>query len=613
MRGKMVSRRNFFSILMMMAVMFFMFQFSQVAREGQSNYNTNIYLDGEVLSGDGRWRAEDSDMFGGEAGYAVLFAGSGSPVETVVSQWCEYTKRRLVVCGGVEDYTVSGDSLPEAVLVDSSAVDLAGAMETFDEITELGITLIFCNLPDPQVIRASGELRKLLGIQSVRQDNIEVEGIHLLSGFLLGGESMYLAETEEQEKLQDLELNVPWYITAGGTKTYMVGELDKLLKDVEAKNEYFPGLIWRNGYHQASVFVVNGNYMDSMQGIGILDAMMYEADSYAIYPIINAQNILIADFPDFAGENDTKMQELYSRDTKGIQQNVFWPALSGMALRSQYRLTCLMAAQYDYTDGVEPVAETIPFYLQQFRESNAEAGLSLTHATDTDLADKLENDDAFYNSAGEPYLFGAVFAEEQDLERLGRELSDRTFLKNVRTIACETQENVPVVSYYNDDVTLQSITTLAPVHKYSDNLRLKCYETALGYSNTLVDMHNILWPEDEEDRWENASEDMVSNLDTYWKPFSEFQNTTLSESDARIRSFLNLGYQDEREGDIIRLKLFHAGEGWFLLRTHGERIADISGGEYQEAETDAYLVHALSDSVEITLEKERGILNYEPD
>ena len=340
----MVSRRNFISILMMMAVMFFMFQFSQVAREGQSNYNTNIYLGGEALSGEERWCAEDADEFGGESGLAVLFAERGSSVETVVSQWCEYTKRRLVVCRGVEDYAVSEDRLPEAVLVDSAGMDLAGAMETFEEITDLGITLIFCNLPAPQVIGDSEELQKLLGIQSVRQDSIEVEGIHLLSGFLLGGESMYLAETEEQEKLQDLDLNVPWYITAGGTKTYMVGVLDKLLKDVEAKNEYFPALIWRNGYNRASVFAVNGDYMDSMQGIGILDAMMYEADSYALYPIVNAQNIVVANFPDLTGENDEKMLELYSRDAKGIQQNVFWPALSGLAPRSQYRLTCLMEA-----------------------------------------------------------------------------------------------------------------------------------------------------------------------------------------------------------------------------------------------------------------------------
>ena len=603
----MVSRRNFFSIFIMMAVMFFMFQFYQVAREGQSGYDVNVHISEKALSGSERWRpAEDFEK---TTNFVVLFARSGSSIENVVSQWCEYTKRVLQVYDDVEKYVISQERLPKVVLVDSETVNLPDEMSFFEEITDLGVTLIFCNLPSPQIIRNAEELQKLLGIQSVRQSTIEVEGIHIFQGFLLGGESFYQPVTEKDEKLQDLELNVPWYIAAGGTKTYMVGMLDELLEDEEAKNEYFPGLIWRNGYNNSSVFVVNGNYMESMMGIGILDAMMYEAETYVIYPVVNAQNITVACFPGFAGENDDKMRELYSRDTKGVQQNICWPALSGMSIRSQYRMTCLMMAQYDYMDGIEPSADMLSFYLQDFREANAEAGISLTHAENTDLTVKLERDEAFYSSLEEDYAFGAVFAEEEDLELLESELSNWPFLENVRTIASQVQENEPIVSYYNDDVTLQSVTSVASVHKYSDNLRLKCYETALGYSNVLVDMYNILWPEDEGDRWENASEDIVSNLDTYWKPFSDFQNTTLSESDNRIRIFLNLDYQDKREGDTILLELSNVDEGWFLLRTHGEHIANIEGGDYQEVETDAYLIHAKQAGVEIVLERGRGSLN----
>ena len=603
----MVSRRNFFSIFIMMAVMFFMFQFYQLAREGQSGYDVNIHISEDTLSGSARWQASESDK---TTDLVVLFTQSGSSVEVVVSQWCVYTKRVLLVYDEVEEYVISKERLPEVVLVDSEAVSLLDEMSFFEEITDLGITLVFCNLPSPQVISSAGDLQKLLGIQSVRQNSVEVEGIHLLKGFLLGGESFYRAETEKEEKLQDLELNVPWYIASGGTRTYMVGMLDELLEDEEAKNEYFPGLIWRNGYNNSSVFVVNGSYMESMMGIGILDAMMYEASSYVIYPVVNAQNITVANFPDFAGENDEKMKELYSRDTQGVLQNICWPTLTGMALRSQYRMTCLMTTQYDYMDSKEAFAGTLSFYLQQFREANAEAGISLIYADNADLAVKLERDEAFYSSLEEDYAYGAVYAEEKDLRLLESALSNWSYLENVRTVAIQAQELVPIVSYYNDDLTLQRITAVASVHKYSDNLRLKCYETALGYSNVMVDMHNILWPESEDDRWENASEGMVSNLDTYWKPFSRFQNTTLSESDARIRNFLNLDYQYDREGDTIWLELSNVDEGWFMLRTHGERIADIDGGEYQEVEKDAYLIHAQQISVEITLERDRGTLNY---
>ena len=609
----MISRRNFLSIFFTMAVMFFMFQFYQIAREGQSGYDVNIHISEESLSGSDRWRPAEGweKETAKTTDFVVLYTQSGSSIETVVSQWCGYTKRALLVYDDIGEYVISEERLPEVILVDSKTVSLPDAMPFFEEITDLGITLIFCNLPSSQLVNEYDDLKRLLGIQLVRRENVGVEGIHLLNGFLLGGERFYRAETEEEEKQQDLDLYVPWYISAGGTKTYMVGMMDELLKNQEARNEYFPGLIWRNLYKDSSVFVVNGSYMEDIIGIGILDAMMYEAKPYVIYPVVNAQNITVANFPGFAGENDEQMRELYSRDTKGVMQDVFWPALAGMATRNQYRMTCLMLPQYDYMDNVEPSADMSSFYLQQFRETNSEAGISLMYADNTDLAVKLEHDEAFYSSlAEEDYVYGAAFVGEKDLEELESALSDWAFLENVRTMVSQTSENVPIVSYYNDDITLQSVTSVASEHKYSDDLYLRSYETALGYSNVLVDMYNIVWPEREEDHWENALEDIVTNLDTYWKPFSDFQNTTLSESDARIRMFLNLDFQDAREGDTIQLQLLNGDEGWFLLRTHDERIADIDGGEYQEIETDAYLIHAQQESVEISLEKDGRNIIY---
>ena len=54
----MVSRRNFISICIMMAVLLFMLQFSQVIKENGSDYSVNEYMETEVPSGDKRWRAD---------------------------------------------------------------------------------------------------------------------------------------------------------------------------------------------------------------------------------------------------------------------------------------------------------------------------------------------------------------------------------------------------------------------------------------------------------------------------------------------------------------------------------------------------------------------------
>ena len=545
-----------------------------------------------------------------DGNYVVLFSGEDSAVANVAARWCQYTKRELLVYGNPEDYEVSGENLPVAALVDSSSVSLPEQMPLFEKITGMGIPLIFCNLPDPEVIRGDRELMELLGIRSVREDEVRVEGIHLFGGFLLGGESFYKAETREDEKKQDLDLDVPWYINVGGTKTYMVGMLDELLDGEEAKNEYFPGLIWRNGYNGTHVFVVNGDYLESMMGVGILDAMLYEAEQYAIYPIINAQNVTVANFPGFAGENEEQMLELYSRQGKGLLRDVCWPALSGLAKRNQYHLTCLMQAQYDYTDGIEPSGDDFSFYLQQFREADSEAGISLTRDSATDLGEKLKRDEAFFSGLEKDYAYSAVFAAEEDLEQLADMLKEQPLLENVRTVASPTGDSTPVVDYYTDEVTLQSITALAETHTYSDDLWLRAIETALGYSNVLLDMQNILYPKSEDDRWERAAEGVFSNLDTYWKAFTDFDQTTLSESDSRVRGFLNLDYRASRREDTIYLELRGVDSGWFLLRTHGEKITRAEGAEYLMLETDSYLVQVLRPEAEIYLEKSRGIQKY---
>ena len=142
-------------------------------------------------------------------------------------------------------------------------------------------------------------------------------------------------------------------------------------------------------------------------------------------------------------------------------------------------------------------------------------------------------------------------------------------------------------------------------------MRLRSLETALGYCNVKIDMHDVLWPESDDTHWERVYESVASNLDTWWKPFGSFTKTTLTQSDTRLRTFLNLDYATGREKDRVRLEVEGLeGEAWFLLRTHGEGVAEITGAECQEVERDAYLLRVTEPQVEIQLEKNRGILKY---
>ncbi len=623
MTERMITHRKYLSMVSMMAVIVVLFVFSQVAKETISNYDTNTYASRPPVSGSLRWTPtvaggtrgdpdQSLEALPEEGRFVLLLGDEANEVGSVVSQWCLYTKRNLAVRRSASGYS-PGTRRPDLILIDSTVIDCGAETPELIRLAEQGCDLLFCNLPGVPVIRAGEDLRALLGIQEVRADSIEVEGIHLFEDFFLGGRYIYVVADEESQKRQDLNLEMPWYVTLTGTKTYMVGMLEELLEDEVARNEYFPGIVWRNSYGRAKVFAVNGDYMSDVTGLGILSAVFYEARDYALYPIVNAQNLVATDYPNFSEENAEKLREIYSRTSRSLQQDIMWPMILSAARKGGWKLTSFVAPQYDYQDEAEPDAGNFPFYLQQFREIDAEAGVSLRHSERVTLAEKVERDGAFYRTLDSGYQYSAGYADAKEVPEL-TELAkspEGEFAAGLRTVACEYETDMPLVFYYDDQVTGQSITSDARTHTYKEDLRLRSLETAMGYSTVKLDVHDVLWPESRDTYWEKVFEKMVSNLDTWWRAFQAFEKTTLSESDGRLRTFLNLNYKDRREGDWISLEVEHMEEdGWFLLRTHGEGIAELRGAEYQEIERDAYLLHVLEDQVEIRLEKSQGIPKY---
>lgn len=614
----MVSRRNFFSIIMMMAVLLFMFQFSQIIKENASNYDVNEYA-AEEPSAAHRPQTGASGADGGfDRERVVLLGDEGNALGGTVSQWCVYTKRVLTVLES-PDAILSGAENPDLVLIDSGKLDFGRDTAALVELVQTGVPLIFCNLPDTQVLLENQALTELLGISQIREEPARAEGIHLFSGFLLGGEAVYQVRLPEESARQDLELAIPWYVTGKGTKTYMVGMMD----EHKVEREDFPRIIWRNSCGNAMVFAVNGSYLDDLAGLGILDAMVFEMNAYTVYPVVNAQNMLVADFPVLAAENAAGMEAVYSRDPEAVMRDVMWPGITAMALNNKLRLTCFVNAKYDGADTAQPQTETLPFYLQQLREVSAEAGISFGYAGASDgdgagyvggaeaaLADKLRSDREFYDALESNYRFAAAYFEvlPEHLEETFAEGAGR--LADIRTVAYRDGGEHPLLSWREDGVTLQAVTGDAGEYSYSVDLRMRSLATALGYSNTLIGMHRAMWPDSEEDQWENYFDEIFSNVSTYWTKYGGFEQTVMSESDRRIRRFLGLDYEAEREDHRIALSLSGEGDAWFVLRLHDEAVAGMQGGSFQKLEAGAYLIHAEESQVEITLKKADDVPEY---
>ena len=600
----MVSKRKFFSIAIMMFVLFFLFQFSMVLRDSKNTYDINSSLTEKKADGENQWTPSDSNsttVIGADS--SVVFVGNeDGDMGTAVSRWCTYAKRKLISCKSVSTYKSDDKNLPEMMILESEKYADGDNLTTLETLEKKGVIIVFGCLENAKNIQNNKALMKFLGIQKVVAEETHLAGVKLFEGLLLGGEVTYnTSKDKEEKKRQDLELDVPWYQVGSGTKTYMVGLLDeKTGKNVE--NEDLPTIIWRNGIDYGSVFAVVGDYMKDSTALGLLDGMRAEALQYTIYPIVNAQNLSMVNFPVFADENNTEMLKLYSQSVTGIARDIMWPALISVVEKSDMKMTCFIQPQADYTDDIEPKSGNLEFYLKQMKEQNAEAGISLEYQKLDKAEDKVTKDTEFFENEKTDYRFGAAFAKEKDLKGILKD-TDSGLLGDVGTLVCDYTENQPVVSYYSDSVTLQTVTSDGMNYAYSDDIRMRSIQTALGYTNVMLDMYDIFWPQEKTDRWEVMQKRFSSNLLTYWKNFRDFDSTTLSESNARIRTFLNLAYSQSREDNTITLQTSEAGS-WFILRTHGEGINEIDGGSQTEIEADAYLICAEDTTVKIRLKEQ---------
>lgn len=600
----MVSRRTYASITSMMLVVCFLFLLPQFVKDQSNPYTVNSYVAADLnLNAAQRWKQPVLD--GVEAlrqvdAYDVFIGSTDSGVGHAVTSWAEYTKTVLAAFESVSQLASLKENLPDVVVVEGDSLELSSDLNTLLDWNEVGVTLIFAGLPESSEIQKYPQLQELLGIRQVVKSSVQLEAVRLFSGFLLGGERIYGAENERM----DLKLEAPWFYLTEGTEVYLMGEVStQELPEQQYRNERLPALLWRRSRNAANVFVVNGDYLSGNTGIGILSAIMAENAPYSLYPVVNAQVLTVANFPGMADENNQVLLSRYGRGSIALNRDLLWPSLESMSENNGFRMSCFEMPQYDYSDGIEPDSSLIAYYLRLIREKNAETGVSLQHDASIVLSEKWNRDQAYLSLDAQEYCYNAAFLTEEELEEWSE---SGEAARQFRSLSVCLTEGEGLFFFLDEDTLCQTVTHDLLNYTFRADLELLSVQTALAYSNPMLNMLRVSWPEEDEAGWEIYYELSTSNLHTYWKGFNRFERVTISESDQRIRAFLCMDYEQRREGDTIMLEITGFGSGAdFILRTHKEIVAGVTGGSALELESGAWLIHADEPYVELTLEYDK--------
>lgn len=604
----MLSKRNFIMMFTMIIIVLALFLSSVVLKEYYNDYDVNHMAETEALD------KKDGFFVNGETDGQVLYFGEEeNGYFEVIKEWSEYRKKEFTALNSLDTVSSIEDVSRKYLLVDGELFETNTEeyAESLTEYVSKGGVVIFYRMPSYNTIRNCDALRNLLGIQRLRGETVKLQEIRLYSGFLLGGETHYSFDEASNPDLADMDSEIPWYDISSRTKTYMVGFLSAEEKSsLGINNEDMPAIIWRSNMENGSVFAVNGDYIKTA-GIGILDAMLYEVQEYTLYSVVNAQNLFIAGFPDLTNENERLMAEIYGMTTEQFCRDILWPSFVAAADKGNWKITSFVSVKQNDSTKTKPKTDGLIDYLKYFNEESAEAGVSLGRINSSDIRASVKDEKAQLDKLNLDYMFAAGYVRNENKDKLESLINGNgkiDYFSNIRTVVGEHAENERIIYWLTDKIIYQNVTTDAYKQSYRDNLRLKSVETGLGYSNVQADIYRILNPENEKDQWENLADKMAANIDTYWKPFSAFDKTTVSQSDEKVRNFLNGKVLSSKNGNTVTVKTEnYEGEAYLLFRTHGEELYEMTGGSYKKVEEDAYLLTLTDDSARIKLKSKTSL------
>lgn len=605
----MLTRRNFFVILIMFLVVFIMFMLVDISAGylTRREYNTHadvpvtitrdkafsaslLNMDAQSIQGDAS-PASDVTTIENNPIIAIITHDPDSETAQIMQEWCVYTRHRFCIYSELPDAAQLKDC--RALFFDM--IPTPDHLPLLNSYAQAGYTMLFPSLPGYSELQAAPELADFFGINGFVAESLALKGVYIFDDFFLGGDRIYALDDDFGQTDEGVLTAVPYYTLRPGYLLFA----QAIAEDSGIDYKDLPAILWRTRTGNANVFVSCTDIFSGKSLLGLLTAFMSQNESFFVYPIVNAQTISVLDFPMLANENETALHALYSRSAEAIGRDVLWPSVVMILRNYQAQPSFFMSPQLDYADATQPAQTFIPFYRQEIERLSGALGLSLHQVSSLSLEQINTQNDAFLSQAMPQYLFTAACVTQDQLKLL----SSAPFtapLEHITLLMCDSDAAQPLLSFVNDKTIAVAFTTDGFSHETQDDLRLLSLETALGMNNQKVELSRVFYPQNSQD-WNSLSL-LWSSGDTYQKPFRFFDAVTIYGLEERVRTFLQLDFNIVSSQDAITLTLENgAEEGYFILRIFNKEVTSVTGGSFEKLSDTAYLLHLTEPQMQLSL------------
>jgi len=575
----MVTRRSYFSIVILMAVITFLFLLPKIFEDYSiSYYNDKIKDNIQVEHG----VSVDKNVLSLASGEKTV---AGKPLvyifdnedTSVYEEWCVYRKMQYRV---IDSFTPCADEIPDYIVVgrfDYTENDT----EIFRSYLENGTNIIFTQMPDYQNVTGDKDYMELLGILKCRQENVNVEELHIFNDFFVSKERIYSNRDFYGDK-NKFKMEIPYYELRAGYQVFAQAKI----KDTEYLD--YPPVLWRTYTDNGYVFVVNTDVFEGKGVIGLLTAFVSQCESYDVYPVVNAQTVSVINFPVMNNENEELFEATYDRDMHSFSRDILWPGISTILQNYNKSYNFFMAAKLDYSTEKMSNNPDLGYYYSEIVSKLGTLGVSYDQVSDVSLSTINETVKSEIQKEVEEYNQIAAYVPES---ALGEEDCVKNGKSNI--ILTDMSDERPIIEKEEDGTIRTCFTSSGVDHNIRQDLSLVGIETALGLDMQSTNIKEVLFKNDDT-YWEKVSSTWASET-TYIKDFEEFDTVSVEESMGRISNFLVIDYKTERLADnSISVHITSdSNSGYFVVRLWNEQITGMSSGSFEKVNDTTYLISVV--------------------
>ena len=463
-----------------------------------------------------------------------------------------------------------------------------------------GKTLVFAQLPQVSLLLQQDDLCRLLGIQAVQSVAVRTQGVRLYDGFLLGGEAMY----------DDLHPVAPWLQLHAGYSVYLCGFVDSPRL---AKPRTLP-LLWRACPEKGFVFVCADDWLLRANCVGFFYAMEAQTVRTQLYPVVNAQTMMVQNFPYLSTENVEQINSWYHQTSEKLFFNALLPNVTAVFNNCNYPMTCLFSSCLDGSTPDSNIQwDSLKLYIRLIVGRSGEMGISGYSLDQSSGLDKLSRDLQKMEELARAYTLTVFASNGMAREEYEPLLQTGEMLAQIHTVVEPLGEDgaIAPLEYINDRVVRMPITQNGFDTSADCALSVRSLQTALLATNVSIDMKQVLYPEDATDDWALLNKVWSDTLVSDWKPFEKLDKLCVSDADRRARLFLNLRWSYEDDGDTLRIHIDDYTEPvYFILRRQDVSIYACENVEGTKLEDGTYLLKITAEDALVNLRDEHRMRIY---